>query len=69
MVTAPLFFVLLVAAFVAVKYANVKPGVLILGVLLGLSLASTAVGPTVLTWLQDGMTAVISSATRVTGAA
>lgn len=65
MVTAPLFIVLLVSAIVAVKYGNVKPGAMFLGVLLGLSLASTSFGPPILSALQDGLSMAISGASSV----
>jgi hypothetical protein len=67
MVTAPLFLILLVAAIVAVKYGPVRPGGMVLGVLLGLSLASTQFGPPVLKALQDGVTMVVSSASNLAG--
>jgi hypothetical protein len=65
MVTAPLFIVLAIAAFVAVKYGSTKPGGMILGVLLGLSLASTSLGPPMLAALNDAMTSVIDSMSGV----
>jgi hypothetical protein len=67
MVTAPLFIVLLIAAFIAVKYTATKPGGLFLGVLVGLSLSSTSFGPPILTALQNGMTMVINGASGIAG--
>lgn len=67
MVTAPLFIILLVAAFIAMKYGNVKPGAMLLGVLLGLSLASTSFGPPLLGALQDGLSMAVSGASSVAG--
>jgi hypothetical protein len=67
MISAPLFIVLLVAAFVAVKYGNVKPTAMFLGVVLGLSLASTSFGPPLLGAIQDGLSMAISGASSVAG--
>lgn len=68
MVTAPLVIILAIATFLAVKYGSAKPGSMVLGVLFGLSLASTTIGPPMLGALQDGMTSVVSSVSAVAGA-
>jgi hypothetical protein len=44
MITVSLLVVLLIAAFIAVKYGKAKVGTLTLGVCLGLALASTSFG-------------------------
>lgn len=67
MISAPLFVILLVAAFIATKYGSVRPGGMFLGVLLGLSLASTSFGPPILAALQDGLSMAISGASSVAG--
>lgn len=48
MVTMPLFVILSLIAYVAVKYAGAKLGTMIFGLLVGLSMASTSLGPPVL---------------------
>ena len=58
MVTAPLFIIMAVVAFVAVKWGPMKVSHLVVGVLLGLSLASTSVGQPIL----DGITKAMASA-------
>lgn len=48
MLEMPLFVILVGIAFVAVHYAKAKLATLILGLLVGLSMASTTLGPPVL---------------------
>lgn len=67
MVTAPLFLVLAIAAFVAMKYGSTKPGGMFLGILLGLSLASTTIGPPILDGLNQAMASVVASVSSVAG--
>jgi hypothetical protein len=67
MVSAPLFIVLAVAAFVAVKWGPAKASHLALGVLLGLSLATTAAGPPILNGITTAMDAIVSTVSNAAG--
>ena len=67
-ITFPLF--LLFAGFVAavlVKTSTVKGGALVLGVLVGLSLASTAVGPPILSAMTSATTTAVHTISSAVG--
>jgi hypothetical protein len=65
MVTSPLFIILAVAAVVAVKWGPMKVSHLVLGVLLGLSLAATSLGPPILDGITSAMSSVVSTVSNV----
>ena len=67
MVTAPLFLILALFAFVSVRYGKSSPGGMFLGVALGLSLASTALGPPILDGITFVMTSAVDSLSSVAG--
>jgi hypothetical protein len=69
MVTLPLFLFLLGAVYVAVRHRKSSAGGMVLGVLLGLAMASTAVGATLLAGLTTLSTTVIRSISSVVGSA
>jgi hypothetical protein len=69
MVTLPLCLFLLGAVYVAVRHGNSSVGGLVLGVLLGLVMASTAVGPPLLTGLTTLSTMVIRAISSAVGSA
>jgi len=68
MVTLPLFLILLLAAYVSVRHGSAGAPAMVLGVLLGLSLASTAIGPPLLSGLTTLSTTVIHAISAATGA-
>lgn len=67
MVTAPLFVVLLLITVVCVKGKVAKGGSVVLGVLLGLTLASTALGTPILDGLTAASNGIVSSITKASG--
>jgi len=69
MVTLPLFLILLGAVYVAVRHGKSSAGGMVLGVLLGLAMASTAVGPTLLTGLTTLSTTVLRAISSAVGSA
>jgi hypothetical protein len=68
MVTLPLFLVLLIVAYVSVRHGKAGAPAMVLGVLLGLAMASTAIGPPLLSGLTTLSTTVIHSISAATGA-
>jgi hypothetical protein len=64
--TMPLFLVLLLIAIVGVKYGAMKFGAVLLGTLLGLTMASTAFGPPMVKGLEQFSKTVVET---VSGAA
>lgn len=68
MITFPLFLLLALLAVILLKTKAVKGGALVLGVLLGLSLASTSFGPPILAALTSMCTAVVQGLSSVGGA-
>lgn len=68
MVTMSLFFVLLVIVAVGIGFKKTGNGSLILGILFGLSLASTAFGAPVLDAFQDALNGLVSGVSSVAGA-
>lgn len=69
MVTAPLFIIFAIVAFVAVKWGPATPGVVLLGMLLGLSLASTSIGGPILSGLETASASAIQTVTNAVGGA
>ena len=69
MVTASLFVVLLVVVIAGLYVRKVQGGSLVLGVLFGLALASTAVGPPILDGFQTGLESVVSAISSAVGGA
>ena len=67
MVTMPLFAMLALAAFVAVRWGSVKAGPLLFGLLLGLTMASTSLGPPVLDQVTEFSRVLARTAAQVTG--
>jgi hypothetical protein len=67
MVTAPLFVVLLLVTVLCVKGGLVKTGAVLLGVLLGLTLATTEIGPPIMNGLTAATSAVTDSITKAVG--
>lgn len=67
MVTAPLFVILLVITLVCLKGKVAKAGSVTLGVLLGLTLASTALGQPVLQALTAASTGLVNSLASLGG--
>jgi hypothetical protein len=65
----PLFLVLLLVAIVAVKYGALKPGAIVLGVLLGLTMASTSLGPPIRQGLNQFSETLVSTLSQATGGA
>lgn len=65
MVTLPLVLFLLGAVYVAVRHSKSRAGGMVLGVLLGLAMASTAVGPLLVT----GLTTLSTTVNRATSSA
>lgn len=62
MINVSLLVVLLIAAFIAVKFLKVKIGALLLGVCLGLALASTSFGMWGTEALNDLLVSMFSGA-------
>jgi hypothetical protein len=69
MVTLPLFLILLGAVYVAVRHGKSSAGGMVLGVLLGLAMASTTVGPPLLSGLTTLSTTVIRAISSAVGSA
>lgn len=67
MVTAPLFVVLLFVTALCVKGKIAKAGSVILGVLLGLTLAATTIGPPILNGLTAASTGLVDAFTSLGG--
>ena len=67
MVTFPLFLLLAAVAALLLKTKAIKGGALVLGLLLGLSLASTTFGPPILNALTQASSALISALTVAAG--
>ncbi|MGL5825769.1 MAG: hypothetical protein ACRCYU_13310 [Nocardioides sp.] len=67
MLTMPLFLVLLLIAFVAVKYGATKLGPVVLGVLLGLTMASTAFGPPLTNGLEQFSRTLVATISQAAG--
>lgn len=65
MITAPLFVILLVITFVCVKTKSAKLGSVILGILLGLTLASTMVGAPIVRGLTEASSFAIGAITSL----
>jgi hypothetical protein len=61
MVTIPLVAILAILMFLAVKYWKQGAGGAVVGVCLGLALASTAVGPPIMSGLNSFCDTVISA--------
>ena len=68
MITFPLFLLLAGITAVLLKTRSVQLGAVVLGVLLGLSLASTTIGPPILAAVTGMSTAVVSGLSSVGGA-
>jgi hypothetical protein len=69
MVTASLFVVLLILVVATVWLKKVKVGSLTLGVLFGLTLATTAVGPPILAGFQTTLDTLVSAISSAVGGA
>ena len=67
-ITFPLFLLLAGITAVLLKTRSVQLGAVVLGVLLGLSLASTTIGPPILAAVTGMSTAVVSGLSSVGGA-
>ena len=67
MITFPLFLLFAFVAAVLVKTGAVKGGAIVLGVLVGLSLASTAVGPPILSAMTSATTTAVHTISGVVG--
>ncbi len=67
MLTIPLVVILAIAAVFMVKYAKHKVGGIVVGVLLGLSLASTSVGPPILSGLTSLSRTVVDAVSGAMG--
>ncbi|MGH3815224.1 MAG: hypothetical protein ACRDUV_22725 [Pseudonocardiaceae bacterium] len=66
-VTMPLFLMLAGCALVAVRWGSTKPGGVILGVLVGLTMAGTSFGPPLLDGLDQLTSTMVSSLSSATG--
>jgi hypothetical protein len=66
-VTAPLFLLLAFVAYICLKTKAVAVGGVVLGVLLGLTLASTGLGGPIINGLQTGTSAAVAAMTSVLG--
>lgn len=69
MVTAPLFIILALVAFGAIKWGGAHVGHMVLGTLLGLSLATTAIGGPILHGIEAAMSSVVSTVSSAAGGA
>ncbi|MER6937087.1 hypothetical protein ABTX24_13480 [Nocardioides sp. NPDC127514] len=69
MVTAPLFIIFAIALFCMVKWGGTHPGVLAMGALFGLSLASTTFGAPILDGMETAMTSALSAVSNIAGGA
>ena len=69
MVTAPLFLLLAFVAYICIKTKAIAVGGLVLGVLLGLTLASTALGGPITDALTAGTEAVVATMSTAFGGA
>ncbi|HEY8717738.1 hypothetical protein [Pengzhenrongella sp.] len=69
MVTLPLFLILLVVAYISVRHGKARPGGMVLGVLLGLAMATTAIGPPLLAGLTTLSTTAIQAISSAVGGA
>ncbi|WP_166845107.1 hypothetical protein [Isoptericola sp. BMS4] len=69
MVTASLFVVLLVVVIAGLYVRKVSAGSLVLGALFGLALASTAVGPPILSGFQTALDSLVSAISSAVGGA
>lgn len=67
MITVPMTVILLITAVFLIKYAKHKIGGVVVGVLLGLSLASTSVGPSILSGMTSLSRTVIDAASSAMG--
>ena len=67
MLTVPLFLFLAFIAAVLVKTKSIGGGALTLGIALGLTLASTAVGPPVLAAMNSGAASVVQTISATVG--
>lgn len=67
MVTAPLFVLVAFVAYICLKTKAVAAGGLVLGVLLGLTLASTGLGGPIIDGLQTGTRAAVTAMTSALG--
>ena len=67
MITFPLFLLFAFVAAVLVKTGAVKGGALVLGVLVGLSLATTAVGPPILSAMTSATTTAVHTISGAVG--
>ena len=67
MVTAPLFLLLAFVVFICVKTKTVAVGGIVLGALLGLTLASTALGGPITDGLTAGTEAVVAAMSTAFG--
>lgn len=67
MVTMPLFLMLAGCAIVAVRWGTTKPGGVLLGILVGLTLAGTSFGPPLLAGLDQLATTVVASLSSAAG--
>jgi hypothetical protein len=66
-ITFPLFLLFAFVAIVLVKTGAVKGGALVLGVLVGLSLASTSAGPPILSAMTTATTTVVHTFSGAAG--
>ena len=67
MITVSLLVVLLIAAVIAVKYGKAKIATLVLGVCVGLAMASTEFGSWSLTALNDLINSLFNGANEMAG--
>ena len=67
MITFPLFLLFAFVAAVLVKTGAVKGGALVLGVLVGLSLATTSIGPPILSAMTSATTTAVHTISGVVG--
>lgn len=67
MITAPLFVVLLLLTGLCIKGKIAQTGSVILGVLLGLTLAATTIGPPILSGLTAASTGLFDALTSLGG--
>jgi len=67
MVTMPLFALLVFGAIVAIKWGPLSLGPVILGLFIGLTMASTTMGPPVLNALTEATAQVTSAISHSTG--
>lgn len=68
MITFPLFLLLGFIVVICLKTKSAQLGSVVLGCLFGLSMASTALGPPILTALTNMSTAVVQGLSSVGGA-